>query len=319
MWPTIERFYDAVPRASARVEEYGSLLLFVQAHDGGHPFYARPACPARGTPTLEDVLAVRARQRELGVPESFEWVHDVTPGLLAVADRAGLSVLQAPLLLLDPAELPPSDPRARVLDDAPEEIGVVARLAFSSPGTAPGLVGVAERDAALTGAPPTESRHRHAVAEHPGQGVLSVGTAQRAGDIVEIAGVGTLPAVRRQGLGAAVTVALARDALDRGAEIVFLSAGKRRSPGSTSASASTASARPASPNPDARASRRRRLLLVAAGRPGCRGRYAAPVRGATSRLRRRSLSSGIWRQELATDAERHALETARGFGNAVCA
>lgn len=225
MWQTIERFYDAVPRTSARVEEYGSLVLFLQTHDGGHPFYARPAYPARGTPTVEDVLAVRARQHELGVPESFEWVYDVTPGLLRVADRAGLSVLRAPLLVLDPTELPPPDPRARVLDDAPEEIGVVARLAFSSPGTEPGPVGVAERDAALAGAQPKESRHRHAVAERPGQGVVSVGTAQRAGNVVEIAGVGTLPSVRRQGLGAAVTAALARDALDRGAEIVFLSAG----------------------------------------------------------------------------------------------
>lgn len=225
MWQTIEGFYDAVPRSSARVEDYGSLVLFLQTHDGGHPFYARPVHPAQGTPSVEDMLAVRARQRELGVPEAFEWVHEVTPGLLVVADRVGLSVRQAPLLVLDPAELPPSDPRARVLDDAPEEIGVVARLAFCSPGTEPGPVGVAERDAALTGVQPRESRHRHAVAEHPGQGVVSVGTAQRAGHVVEIAGVGTLPSARRQGLGAAVTVALAHDALDRGAEIVLLSAG----------------------------------------------------------------------------------------------
>jgi GNAT superfamily N-acetyltransferase len=129
------------------------------------------------------------------------------------------------LLVLDPAELPPLDPRARLLDDAPEVIGVVARLAFSVPGTEPGPLGVAERDAALTGAQPTDSRHRHAVAELPGLGVVSVGTAQRAGDVVEIAGVGTLPTARRKGLGAAVTVALARDALDRGAKIVFVSAG----------------------------------------------------------------------------------------------
>jgi GNAT superfamily N-acetyltransferase len=225
VWQTLESFYDAVPRSSARVEEHGTLVLFLQTQGGGHPFYARPAHPGRGTPTVEDVLAVRARQRELGVPESFEWVHQVTPEKLDVTDRAGLKVLQAPLLVLDPAGLPPPDPRARVLDDAPEAIGVVAHLAFSSPGTEPGPVGVAERDAALTGAQPAASRHRHAVAELPGQGVVSVGTAQRAGNVVEIAGVGTLPAARRKGLGAAVTVALARDALDRGAEIVIVSAG----------------------------------------------------------------------------------------------
>jgi len=133
-WQALEAFYDAVPRPSARVEDHGPLVLFLQAHPNGHPFYARPAHPFRGTPTVEDVVAVRARQRELGVPESFEWVHEVTPGLLEVAEGAGLHVLKAPLLLLDPDDLPAADPRARVLADAPEEIGVVARLAFASPG-----------------------------------------------------------------------------------------------------------------------------------------------------------------------------------------
>ena len=69
------------------------------------------------------------------------------------------------------------------------------------------------------------TRHRHAVADLPGEGVLAVGTAQRAGDVVEIAGIGTLPAARRRGLGGAVTAELARDALRRGAKLVFLSAG----------------------------------------------------------------------------------------------
>jgi len=62
-------------------------------------------------------------------------------------------------------------------------------------------------------------------ASRAGHGVVAVGTAQRAGDVVEIAGVGTLPAARRQGLGDAITTALARDALEHGAEIVFVSAG----------------------------------------------------------------------------------------------
>jgi predicted GNAT family acetyltransferase len=38
-------------------------------------------------------------------------------------------------------------------------------------------------------------------------------------------GVATLPAMRRRGLGAAVTGALVADALEHGARIVFLSAG----------------------------------------------------------------------------------------------
>lgn len=225
MWETLEEFYDAVPRPSARVEDHGALVLFVQTHEGGWPFYARPKFPS-GEPTVDDVTRMRARQRELGVPEAFEWVHETTPGLLEAAEQAGLSVLRAPLLVLDHDQLPPADERVRVLEEeAPEVLGVVGRLAFSVPGTEKGELGTAERDAELTGAAPEPSRNRHAVGELPEHGVVAVGTAQRAGDVVEIAGVGTLPVARRQGLGGAITAALARDALDSGAKIVFVSAG----------------------------------------------------------------------------------------------
>ncbi|MET9230466.1 GNAT family N-acetyltransferase [Lentzea sp. NPDC003310] len=198
-------------------------MLFLQAGDG-YPFYARPRHPG-GRPTVADVLKVRERQRELGVPEAFEWVHETTPGLLDVAREAGLDVLQAPLMVLDPARLPDPHPHVRVLDTRTAEVTVVAQLAFSSPGTATGEVGTAERDAALATATSMAGRHRYAVADVPGEGVLASGTAQRAGDVVEIAGIGTLPAARRRGLGGAVTAELARDALTRGAELVFLSAG----------------------------------------------------------------------------------------------
>lgn len=223
MWDVLEEFYDSVPRAGARIEEHGELVLFVQAGDG-YPYYARPRFPG-GLPTVADVLKVRARQRELDVPEALEWVHETTPELLDAAVAAGMEVLQAPLMVLDPEKLPEPHPHVRVLDTRPVEVSVVAQLAFSSPGTATGDVGVAERDAALAEATPMSTRHRHAVADLPGEGVLAVGTAQRAGDVVEIAGIGTLPSARRRGLGGAVTAALARDAVERGAELVFLSAG----------------------------------------------------------------------------------------------
>ncbi|MET9627587.1 GNAT family N-acetyltransferase [Lentzea sp. NPDC006480] len=198
-------------------------MLFLQAGDG-YPYYARPRFPG-GRPTVADVLKMRARQRELDVPEALEWVHETTPDLLDAAVAAGLEVLQAPLMVLDPDELPAPHPHVRVLDTRPVEVSVVAQLAFSSPGTSPGEVGTAERDAELRNATPIATRHRHAVADLPGEGVLAVGTAQRAGGVVEIAGIGTLPAARRRGLGGAVTAELARDALQRGAELVFLSAG----------------------------------------------------------------------------------------------
>ena len=71
----------------------------------------RPAAAGRrGTPSAADITAVRQRQRELGVPEAFEWVHETTPDLLAVARSAGLDVLLAPLMVLERAALVPDLP-----------------------------------------------------------------------------------------------------------------------------------------------------------------------------------------------------------------
>ena len=56
-------------------------------------------------------------------------------------------------------------------------------------------------------------------------GPVAAGAHQPVGGVTEIVGVATLPAMRRQGLGGAVTGALVEDALAHGAETVFLSAG----------------------------------------------------------------------------------------------
>ncbi|SBV30594.1 FR47-like protein [Micromonospora krabiensis] len=245
LFDRLERFYDAVPRDAARVEEYGGLVLFVR-DGGGFPFYARPRPGADEPPSLADVSAVRERQRELGLPEALEWVHETTPDLLPVARSAGLSVLEAPLMVLDPAELPNpaglSDVPVRVLDaDGPDFAAdvaarrAVAAVAFAAPGTAPGDLGPEHRDAAmmeLEVAALDEERVRIAdgrrisvLAGTPAEGALASGIAMRVGDVAEIAGVGTLPAARRRGLGAAVTATLARELLAAGTDLVFLSAG----------------------------------------------------------------------------------------------
>src|ERR1700754_245174 len=104
----LERFYDALPRPYARVEDFGGLVLFIREGEGW-PYYARPRIGAE-TPSAADITAVRRRQREVGAPEAFEWVHETTPDLLAVARSAGLDVLLAPLLVLDPAALVPDLP-----------------------------------------------------------------------------------------------------------------------------------------------------------------------------------------------------------------
>nr|WP_241562977.1 GNAT family N-acetyltransferase [Micromonospora costi] len=245
LFDRLERFYDAVPRDAARVEEHGGLVLFVR--DGsGFPYYARPRLDAAAPPSLADVAAVRERQRELGVPEAFEWVHETTPELLPVARSAGLSVLEAPLMVLDRDEVPDpaqlSDVPVRVLDpDAPDFAAAVAArravaaVAFAAAGTARGDAGAAERDAAVTElevaaldeerARIADGRRLSVLAGTPADGALASGMAMRVDDVAEIAGVGTLPAARRRGLGAAVTAALARELRAAGTDLVFLSAG----------------------------------------------------------------------------------------------
>lgn len=238
----LERFYDAVPRDRAHTEEIGGLVLFAR-EGAGWPFYARPRLDATEPPSAADVIAVRARQREIGVPEAFEWVHETTPELLAVARSAGLAVLEAPLMVLDPAAVPATDGvPVRLLDpDAPSfaaDLAVrraVAAIGFGTPGTAVEPVGPADREAATVPYGPDElaeeqrltrtGRHVHALASTPGEGALAAGVYQRVDDVAEIVGVATLPAARRRGLAAAVTGTLARHALANGVDLVFLSAG----------------------------------------------------------------------------------------------
>jgi hypothetical protein len=53
---------------------------------------------------------VRARQRELGLPESFEWVAETTPGLRTAVEQTGLVVHEHPLMVLSRHEPIPALP-----------------------------------------------------------------------------------------------------------------------------------------------------------------------------------------------------------------
>jgi ribosomal protein S18 acetylase RimI-like enzyme len=250
----LERFYDAVPRDAAVAEDIGGFVLFVR-EGAGWPYYARPRLGAE-TPSAADVTAVRQRQRELGVSEAFEWVHETTPDLLAVARSAGLEVLLAPLMVLEQAALIPDLPltgaTVRFLDPVsptfPADLfatRAVASLGFGAPASAtpvPGhdgrlvadVAGPRERDAAppLSAEEMAAQRRRYAsgrftggVVETPDDGILASGMTQRVGDVAEIAGVATLPAARKRGYASHLTASLARRALRDGAELIFLSAG----------------------------------------------------------------------------------------------
>jgi GNAT superfamily N-acetyltransferase len=130
-------------------------------------------------------------------------------------------------------DAPPSI-TVRVLEPDDEALAAaiaVADVGFGAGGTAAGPQGIRERDAALPQGDLSYRRKRMrrrltvtAVAENA-TGPVAVGSHNPVADVTEIVGVATLPAVRRQGLGGAVTGALVAEALAGGAAIVFLSAG----------------------------------------------------------------------------------------------
>jgi hypothetical protein len=111
----IETYYDAAPRTSADVEELGALTLFVSRIPWR--YYGRPRLGMVDDIGADDIGAVRARQRELGVREQLEWVDETTPSLAGAAQAAGLEVKRVPLLALD----------AQAWRPAPEPQGALRR------------------------------------------------------------------------------------------------------------------------------------------------------------------------------------------------
>ncbi|MFC7649788.1 GNAT family N-acetyltransferase [Streptosporangium lutulentum] len=210
----------------------------------GWPFYARPAREWRGAVSVADVAPVRARQRELGVPESFEWVAETSPALRPAIEESGLAVHEHPLMVLDEdaatpeRDEPPEGASVRILgpdDPALPSALAVPHLAFAEPGTGIGVAGPAELAAAAATRAGDGSVGRAVARLLAGRTVIAAavkdgmalcaGQHQPVGTVSEIVGVGTLPTARRRGLGLAVTAALVADARSRGVRIVFLSAG----------------------------------------------------------------------------------------------
>ncbi|MFD5632932.1 GNAT family N-acetyltransferase [Streptomyces sp. NPDC127077] len=239
----LEEYYDAVPRHGARAEDIGPLTLFVR-EGPGWPFYARPTRGWSGPLEAADVRKVRARQRELGIPESFEWVAETTPTLRAAVEESGLVVHEHPLMVLDPSvppapvESPSGTVSVRIVgadDPTLPSALAVPHLAFAWPGTRVGLAGTPQLAEAVEACVADGSVERvtrrvqaglTVVAAAVEQGVaLSAGQHQPLTGISEIVGVGTVPSARRRGLAGAVTAALVADARSQGADTVFLSAG----------------------------------------------------------------------------------------------
>ncbi|MFI5730651.1 GNAT family N-acetyltransferase [Kribbella sp. NPDC051587] len=230
----VDEYLHSVPLSNAEAEEIGPFTLFRSTTIW--PYYARPRAGVTVEPA--DIEAVRARCAELELPLSFEWVVEACPSLGPAATKAGLTVIEHPLLVMEKADFKPATADARV-EILPVEPSVIREgrglqnVAFSDGGTAVGSGGPAERDAAATEL--TEAfiegladRQRRGVTVSAGaftdEGMVACGQHQPVGTASEIVGVATLPSMRRRGLAAAVTSVLVENAFDNGVELMLLSA-----------------------------------------------------------------------------------------------
>jgi RimJ/RimL family protein N-acetyltransferase len=234
----IDTYYDTAPRATARAEEHGSMVLFVA--EQGWPFYARPRMARNTEPTPDEIHLMLARQIELELPRALEWIHETAPSLATAARSAGMTVHECPLLVLGSALEPGvvADGEVRLMEADDSELGNVNAaidVAFGRPGTAVGETGVAHREASLDRADSAQrlgftvdalrsGRTVCAGAFVDGAGAVGGGSHNPRGAVSEIVGVGMLPAFRRRGLAGVVAHLLARDALDHGVTTVFCGA-----------------------------------------------------------------------------------------------
>jgi ribosomal protein S18 acetylase RimI-like enzyme len=224
----LERYYDDVPRAFARTEEIGPFTLFVTRDPHGWPYYARPRLGYAGGATVEDVEAVRARQRELGVPEAFEWVVENAPDLGRVIAAAGLEPGDYPLMVLGEREQSaPLPPGVRLELLAAEHADLAAVR---------GAVGAAfgETDLVEAASASGDLQQRvssgllRMVGAFDEVGPVGGGSHSPRDGVSELMGIGVVPRARERGVGAAVTAALVEDARSLGVRTVFLSAGSDR-------------------------------------------------------------------------------------------
>lgn len=219
---TLETYYDAAPRPWATTEEVGPFTLFVKTDPTGWDFYARPRLGLEVRFAAGDVQKVRDRQRQLGLTENLEWVHETTPTLLAAARADGLPVQECPILVLpgDPSNRDPSNRTAVLTADSPDLAAVDAAIAAGFAGTDdfepqdPGRRGDEIRSGLLV-----------LVAAYDERGaVIGGGSHSPRGTATELTGISVLPRARRHGVGAAITRTLVEEARRRRVETIFLSA-----------------------------------------------------------------------------------------------
>jgi ribosomal protein S18 acetylase RimI-like enzyme len=232
----VDDYLHAAPLSGATAEELGPFTLFRSTSPW--PYYARPRPGAGQAIEAADLEALRKRCVELDIPLNLEWVVETCPSLSAAAAAAGLEVTEHPLLVLDQADFKPTTAAANctilpAVESVLREARAVANAAFGDPGTAIGSGGIEDRDAKAAEVSPemlqfllhrAQAGYSVTAGAATENGLVASGVHQPVGKASEIVGVATLPAMRRQGFGAAVTSCLAEHAFAMGVTLLLLSA-----------------------------------------------------------------------------------------------
>ena len=232
----VDDYLHAAPLSGSTAEEVGPFTLFRSTNPW--PYYARPRPGSEQTIEADDIERLRKRCAELDIPLNLEWVVETCPSLSAAAAAAGLEVVEHPLLVLDQADFKPTTAAARctilpAVESVLREARAVAHVAFGDPGTAVGSGGIEDRDVKAAEEPAETVRvlldrakagYSVTAGAATEDGLVASGVHQPVGKASEIVGVATLPAMRRQGLAAAVTSCLAEHAFAMGVTLILLSA-----------------------------------------------------------------------------------------------
>lgn len=235
---TADRYFDAAPRPDADAVEVGAFTLFVSRTPWS--YYARPSLHS-GRPIESrdlDLLAEACRKHDVDL--AIEWVHETHPELRELTQSYGLSRDDHSLMVATVDQV-----RAQAVpgvtfrvaqpgDDSLLAGRAVAEVAFGYGGTAVGVPGAIERDAALARISPEMAEHLRyraqngltvtVVAETADEGVVAAGSYQPMRSTAEVLAVATLPSARRRGIAAALSAQLAQHAHGAGVETVVLSA-----------------------------------------------------------------------------------------------
>jgi predicted GNAT family acetyltransferase len=220
----LQRYLRQAAALHREVVRSGPFLIQLSADSA--QTYANYAIPDDGAePTAQEVAALCAAFRERGLAPALEYLPGCAPAVHDALLAGGLRVTGEVTLMTCPAAdavdlAPPNGVAVRLIDDATPEATLRATLesqhaAFGVPDEP-----VRDGDVLRLRRRASEGAAAYAVA---GEEVVGGGVAVAVRDgLSEIAGIGVVEAARRRGIAGALTAALTKAAIDRGAYLPFL-------------------------------------------------------------------------------------------------